>query len=738
MRKITLINNNWYFSKDNITFQEINLPHTWNNIDGQDGGGDYLRQTCYYKKDIYLAKTGKKVFLEFQGVNHIAKVSFNGEFLTEHKGGFSTFRTDITKLVIAGKNTIEVSVDNSEEIDVYPQKADFTFFGGIYRDVNLIEVDQTHFDLEYYGSSGIYITPEDSKVSVLAYVKGATPETSIIFDTYDQNNILVASTKADTANEVKASFIIQNPILWDGMHNPHLYTLKAKIVNGEEILDNLAIQFGVRSYSVCPEKGFILNGKELTLRGVSRHQDKYNKGWAVSKEDQERDIDIIKEVGANTIRLAHYQHDQHFYNLCDQEGFVIWAEIPFITAFINTQDAIDNTISQMKELVLQNYNHPSICFWGISNEITISGESPELEDNQRKLVEIVKSFDKTRLTTLANVTFTPIESNQNSLTDIVAYNHYFGWYGGLLTDNENWIDDFHAKYPKIAIGISEYGAEGILGLHSETPECKDYTEEYHALYHEHMLKIFEERPFIWGTYQWNMFDFAADFRDEGGIQGRNNKGLVTFDREIKKDAFYLYKAYWNKTEKFVHITGRRFVDRHSEQTTIKVYSNEDKVTLIVNGTEVASLTSEKIFIFENIELQPGANTILAVADNSRDEINLNKVDTPNQSYVLPKEESSNEEGVKNWFAELQKDGTTTMTFDPEYFSIQDVIKDILKNDEAKEFLMGMLAASGAKPNKGMMKMAEGMKMEMLLKMAGNKMPPGTTALINGRLQKIKK
>lgn len=753
MRNIININDNWLFSKNNADFEKVNIPHTWNNFDGQDGGSDYLRQKCYYKKVLnLLSLNGKqKVFLEFQGVNHIANVTFNGIHLGEHRGGFSTFRYNITNLIIDGENTIEVEVDNSPDLPVYPQQADFTFFGGIYRDVNIIEVGNTHFDLEFFGSTGVYITPKlvgvNAEISVLSYLKGYFYNTQVKINVLDKDNKVVTTVSTPAKKELTQTIYLENINLWNGCSSEdgaYLYSLQIQIIKDDTLLeDTLTIPFGIRDFEVDVDKGFILNGEQYPLHGVSRHQDKQDKGWAISKQDQDLDIELIKEIGANTIRLAHYQHNQYFYDLCDQEGMVVWAEIPFITVFLDNPDAIENTKTQMCELVLQNYNHPSICFWGISNEITIAGESDALVENQKALVEIIKKYDNTRLTTLANVSFVEMQSEQNNLTDIVGYNHYFGWYMGDLEDNEKWIDEFHEKYPNRPLAITEYGAEGIVTLHTETPACKDYTEEYHATYHEHMLKIFQTRHFLWGTYQWNMFDFACDGRDEGGVAGRNNKGLVSFDRKTKKDAFYLYKAYWNETEKFVHLCGRRFVDRDLEETTIKAYSNENEVTLLVNGVEVEKQTSGKVFVFKNVKLKKGENTIRAVTTNNTDEITLKLVDEPNPSYVLPKEENDGGERAKNWFLDLQYEikSNDELTFNEGYFSVKDTIEEILSHSQAGVVLrdlMEAVASSGAKINDGMMKMLGKMPLEVVFKMAGRKLPDGSKILINTKLQSIMK
>ncbi|MFI3250024.1 MAG: glycoside hydrolase family 2 TIM barrel-domain containing protein [Eubacteriales bacterium] len=752
MRKITKINDNWQFSTDHKNFTNVTLPHTWNNLDGQDGGGDYLRQTCYYQRKWSITKGENKVFLQFEGVNHIAEVTFNGTFLGEHRGGFSTFRFEITDLIKNGENLLEVSANNSESIPVYPQQADFTFFGGIYRDVSLIEVGYAHFDLEFYGSNGVYITPKvvgnTAEIAVLSYLKGEVTGADVTIQIQDGSGNIVASVSNPASKKLEQSLVISDPILWNGRkkgkESAHLYTLNIEIKKENVVTDRQSIPFGVRSFEVDKDRGYLLNGEDYSLHGVSRHQCRQDKGWAISHADQDQDMALISELGANTIRLAHYQHSQYFYDLCDQEGMVVWAEIPFITVFIESQEATDNTKTQMHELILQNYNHPSVCFWGISNEVTLAGETPELVQAQKDLVEIIKSYDQTRLSALANITFVGMDSPQNFLTDIIGYNHYFGWYGGDLTENEKWIDTFHEKYPDRPLAITEYGAEGIMTLHTENPVCRDYTEEYHAVYHEHMLNIFQTRPFLWGTYQWNMFDFAADARDEGGVVGRNNKGLVSFDRNVKKDAFYLYKAYWNQHDPFVHLCGRRFVDR-VDMTTIKVYSNQSEVELQVNGATIATQTGDKIFRFEGVKLQQGENIVVAKSKDSSDEITIRGVDTPNQSYILPVDEeeaSDKSEGAKNWFLELQAkvSGTGEMTYNEGYFSLKDKVSDLLAHPEAGAVITGLLANAqgGVKLSEGTMKMIAEMQMEMVLQLAGGKLPPDAPYCLNQSLQVIKK
>ena len=556
--RIQNINEGWKFYKgvDDISnlsetsFVGVNLPHTWNNLDGQDGGNDYFRGTSIYTKIVDLDKRDDKdYYLEFRGVNSVAYVYVNNVLACSHEGGYSTFRTCVTELLDTGENTISVAVSNSPNDSVYPEMADFTFFGGIYRDVNFIEVARSRFDLDYYGSDGVMVTPiiknpSSASVTVESFLTNVSEAMRIEVDICFLGEKILTGSALATAPKIK--FEIASPHLWNGVGDAPLYHAKVRLVENGNILDERDIAFGIRFFAVDKD-GFYLNGTKYPLHGVSRHQDRLNKGWAISRADHDEDMALIREVGATSIRLAHYQHDQYFYDLCDREGMVVWAEIPYISLHLKNGD--NNAISQMRELVIQNYNHPSIMFWGLSNEITIGGESKEQLDLHKRLNELVKSLDSTRLTTMANVTMCDTESPLLKVPDIFAYNHYFGWYIGNVEENATWLDEFRERYPNTPIAISEYGAEGILSWHSSEPKQGDYTEEYQAYYHENMARILGDRQYLWATYVWNMFDFGVDSRDEGGVKGRNNKGLVTYDRKTKKDSFYLYKAYWSDVPK---------------------------------------------------------------------------------------------------------------------------------------------------------------------------------------------
>ncbi len=754
MRKIINLNKNWQFIQKDVglpsalptDWQQIDLPHTWNAVDGHDGNGSYDRGKYWYAKNFTTPKQafgGSKVFVEILAAGQQATVYVNGKEVTYHEGGYSIFRADITGLCKEDEeNLLVIACSNEHKDSVYPQSADFTFYGGLYRGVNLISVPDTHFDLEYYGGPGIQVTPipcecGGAEFEIVTYVKNAEENFTVQYSIWDAegNEVGAACRPAD---DTKVKIYVPDVKKWE-IDSPYLYNVTATLQRRNEAFDEISVQAGVRSFSCDPNKGFILNGAETPLRGVSRHQDQLYKGNALTRQDHYEDARIIKELGANTIRLAHYQHSQDFYDACDELGFVVWAEIPFISVMNKDPEAHQNCISQLKELIIQNYNHPSICFWGISNEILIGGISDQLVENHKELNKLAKEMDPTRLTTIAHVSMTPIESPMHHITDVISYNHYFGWYGGKMEDNGPWLDMFHAKHPDLCLGMSEYGCEGIVTYHGPNPACKDYSEEYQALYHEHMAKVFDERPWIWSTHVWNMFDFGCAARDEGGVSGRNNKGLVTIDRKTKKDSYYIYKAYWNK-EPMVHVCGRRYAQRAGETTEIRVYSNQPEVTLYLNGKKAGELSADKVFVF-NVQLQEGQNTILAVAGNVKDSITLEKVKEEPGIYVLP-EVNERAEGVANWFKTIgDMDLSAPMEFPEGMYSIKDTIGEIAKNPDALKIVQEAVKLSmnmKVAPGEGMWDMMKGVSMEHIKEIAGDLVPEGFVESVNAKLIQIKK
>ena len=682
MRTIYNLNQHWAFAKNvaeapSVISPEsefVDLPHSWNAMDGMDGGADYFRGKCCYAKVLSRAQLPQsdRYYLEINGANASADVYLNGQHLAHHDGGYSTWRVDITE-GWEEEALLAILVDNSPSDAVYPQVADFTFYGGIYRDVNILCVSDSHFDLTYYGTPGIKVTPtvtgRDARVEVEVFLTGWKQGQAIRFQLLNAEGKVIASH--EYVNR-KITFTIKNVHLWNGRKDPYLYRCTAELVENGEVLDNVTTRFGCRSFEIDPEEGFILNGESYPLRGVSRHQDRIGLGNALKPEHHTEDMDLICEVGATTIRLAHYQHDQFFYDLCDERGMVVWAEIPYISNHMPT--GRENTIQQMKELIIQNYNHPSIVVWGLSNEITMKGAGDkDLLENHHILNDLAHELDKTRLTTMAVLSMCSMDEAYVHIPDTVSYNHYFGWYGGDTTMNGPWFDKFHAKYPATPIGCSEYGCEA-LNWHTSDPRQGDYTEEYQAYYHEELIKQLFTRKYLWATHVWNMFDFGADARNEGGENGQNHKGLVTIDRKYKKDAFFAYKA-WLSDEPFVHICGKRYIDRVENVTRVTVYSNQKTVELFANGESLGVQEAEDHFFRFDVP-NAGETALTAVAGDCRDESIIRKVDTFNEDYRL-KEVGA----VLNWFDVTEREG---------YFSLNSKMSDIMASPMGKLWFTTLL------------------------------------------------
>ena len=716
MRTIHSLNQDWTFIKAehpaDVPGVPVTLPHTWNAEDGQDGGDDYHRGKCWYLRDLDRpeATENSRIWLEFEGAAMTAEVYLNGEKLAEHAGGYSTFRVDLTDH-LKDHNKLAVSVSNARSRTVYPQQADFTFYGGLYREVRLILVPETHFALGYHGGPGLKITPvvdlEKRAATVMAeaWVEGPADDAEVTFTLAGQTQTVPVADGC-----ARADFTIENVHLWDGLNDPYLYTATASLSSG----DAVSARFGCRKFEIDPQKGFLLNGRSYPLRGVSRHQDRKGAGSALTPAMMEEDMSIIKELGANTLRLAHYQHTQYFYDLCDENGLIVWAEIPYIT--MHMHDGRENTLSQMTELVVQNYNHPCIAVWGLSNEITAaSAVNEELLENHRALNDLCHTLDTTRPTTMANVFMLDIDSPILEIPDVNSYNLYFGWYLGELEQNDEFFDEYHAKFPDRCIGFSEYGADANPAYQSPTPEKGDYTESYQCVYHEHMLRMIEARPWLWATHVWNLFDFGADGRDEGGKNGENQKGLVTFDRQLKKDAFYLYKAAWNHTDPFVHLCGSRYVDRTEEVTDIKVYSNQNEVSLYLDGKLFATRQGHVVFSFQ-VPIS-GEHTIEARAEDCTSVMLVRKVSEPNPAYRKPGRAAST--GVTNWFDKGEAD--------PNCYSILDTLGEIRQNPEAAAIIDQMMAkgaeshgeiAETVKDNPALQRMMNRITLVSLLKQSG--------------------
>jgi len=615
---------------DDSDWTTVSVPHTWNAMDGQDGGNDYYRGIGWYRRHVFVPDdmAGRRIYLQFDGASLVTDVWVNGVSLGQHRGGFARFRFDATAALIAGAdNVVAVRVDNTRATDVPPISGDFTVFGGLYRRVLLLVTDPVHIDTRDFASSGVYLETTNvstASADLRARVRVTNDEASAQTVTVstvvvgpDGNvaaRLPVSGTVAPGATaELSAAATLRNPHLWDGLADPFLYTAYVELDVDGELRDWLAEPLGFRSYAVDPEDGFSLNGRYVDLHGVNRHQDRLNMGWAIGEREQDEDMALIREMGANIVRLSHYQHAQYFHELADRTGMVLWAEIPLINNMTESDEHTANARQQLQELIRQNYNHPSILFWGIGNEQRRDDEATNVL--LANLAELAASEDPTRLTTYAQCC-TPATGGLPSHTDIVAYNTYFGWYDEFGTNDEfgNWADEVHAARPDWRIAISEYGAGGAFSQHQVPPERPEpygafHPEEWQSLVHEEHWRQMSTRRYLWSKIVWNMFDFAVDGRDEGETAGRNDKGLVSYDRQRKKDAFFFYQASWTGTP-VVHITSRRYTNRSTATVPVKVYSNADQVTLVVNGTNVGTATgANHTFEWADVPLAIGTNTL---------------------------------------------------------------------------------------------------------------------------------
>lgn len=612
---------------------------------------------------------------------------------------------------------------------MYPQRADFTFYGGLYRQARLLVVPEAHLRLDDHGGPGLTVTPVleagSAVVSLEAGASGA--EGAMVRLSIDGVGSTTAVVAGGTA---RATLRIEEVRRWHGRRDPFLYTARAELLDDAgAVMDDVALRFGCREMGVDPDRGFLLNGEPYPLRGVSRHQDWAGVGNVLTDEMMETDLGLLLEIGATTVRLAHYQHAQRFYDLCDVAGIVVWAEIPLITDFM--PGGVANARSQLTELIVQSRHHASIACWGLSNEITVTGNGPEVIAAHRELNDLAHRLDPTRLTTMANVFMMPTDDPLVGVPDVMSYNLYYGWYVGELEDNDRWFEDFRAAHPGVPVGLSEYGADANPAFQSSVPERGEYTEQYQALYHEHMVGLIERSPFLWATHVWNLCDFAADGRDEGGKRGQNQKGLVTFDRALRKDAFYVYKAAWSE-EPFVHVAGRRYVNRAEEVTEVVVYSNQARIDLEVDGAPFASLEGRRAFRFR-VPIT-GEHRITARSGGLEDEILVRRVAEPDPSYVMPS-------GVlTNWFDE-------DVAVDPSRYSIQDTLADIKSTPEGAaivaRFMEGLVAHRGdvardVELPAAMQAMLDRMSMEKLLSQAGDVVTPEQVRELNEALSRIVK
>ncbi|WP_175414749.1 glycoside hydrolase family 2 protein [Nibricoccus aquaticus] len=615
----------------------VTLPHTWNAKDGADGGDDYARGEGWYVKTFTVdpAWRGKRVFIEFKGANRNAAVFLNGKSVGEHHGGYARFRFDLTHaLERDGENTLAVRVSNAPD-GLAPISADFTFFGGIYRGVRLFTTDDVHVDVLDHASDGIYLTQtkvsaERAEIAAVIRLKNdsereaSTRVRTVVRDSAGAtvfSRESAASVAAVSGAHCEQTIVVERPRLWDGPADPALYSVTVTVLVDGKIRDEVTQRIGLRSFAVDPEKGFFLNGKPFAAHGVSRHQDRAGKGWAISEEDDREDFALIKEMGATAVRVAHYPQSELWFDLCDEHGMIVWAEIPVVNEVDPTPAYTDNAKQQLRELIRQNYNRPGIFFWGVGNETREMGEGsgahkingPAANALIAELTPLVREEDPSRLSVYAS--HHRPEDVKNFHTDLLGFNKYIGWYGGDAKDFAAWIDGVHQRFRKLKLGVSEYGAGANIYHHDDpankpAPGGEWHPEEYQSHFHELHWNAMRDREYLWGKFIWNMFDFAADPRSEGAAPGINDKGLITYDRKTKKDAFFWYQANWSKTP-VLHIASRRYVERTESGIEVKVYSNAKEVELFVNGVSQGKITSENHLFRWKILLAEGANRIVA-------------------------------------------------------------------------------------------------------------------------------
>ena len=615
---------------DDSTWDLISLPHTWNAFDGQDGGKNYFRGAGLYRRHFRLPSeaAGRRILLEFDGASRHADVYLNGRTVGTHAGAFARFRFDVTDAVsTTGDNVLAVRVNNAPS-DIVPLGGDFTQCGGLYRRARLLFTAPVHIATLDRASAGVFltqraVTAERADVEVRIKLANETREniaTEVRVRVEAADGTVVATASVPTTlsggvvSEVELPVTFEKPHRWNGVGDPYFYRATVELVAGDRVLDAVQQPLGLRSYTVKPDSGFFLNGSHYELHGVDRHQERIDRGWAITEANQREDFGILQELGATIVRLAHYQHDQLFYSLCDEGGIGVWAELCFVNAPPKTPEGLANAKEQLRELIRQNYNHPAILFWSIGNET--SGQDGAADKLLTELAAIVREEDPMRPSVYAS--HHEPEDPRNFRSDLLAVNKYFGWYHANYEGLGDWLDTFHRAHPDRPLGISEYGAGASIYQHEENPPVRNsqsrgpwHPEEWQSRFHEEIWLQIKARPYLWGTFIWVLFDFASDGRNEGDHAGINDKGLVTRDRQTRKDAFYWYQANWT-TQPMVHIASKRFTDRSAPRTEVRVYSNADEVAVVCNGITLGRKTSpDHRFVWPDLELQRGLNLVEA-------------------------------------------------------------------------------------------------------------------------------
>ena len=641
----TKINDGWRFVRSDVkgasdanfidaAWTPVTLPHTWNARDGQDGGNDYYRGPGWYRRTLAVSSGDlkKRIFLRFDGAATVTQVFINGKPAGEHRGNFAAFCFEITPLLHAGKdNVIAVRVDNAHNDDIPPFSGDFTIFGGIYRDVHLLRLDPLHITPLDDASPGVYLKQshvDDSSAEVQVTTKlrndsGKEKPARVIVTMRDDRGRIVGRASGDkrvSANsnaDVLTTITIPKPHLWDGRNDPYLYTATIEVKEGGSVRDRITQPLGLRYYRIDPNDGLILNGKRYALHGVNRHQDRFNKGWAIGHDEQEEDFSIIEDMGCTGVRLAHFQQADEAYSQCDRRGLGCWAENGLVNHVTPSPAFTESARQQTRELIKQNYNHPSILVWSLFNELEMRQDVNPIESKLvTELNQLAHELDSTRLTTCAS--HKRVQTPEIWITDVMAFNRYFGWYSGSQTEWAKQLDLLHETRPDRAIGISEYGAGASILQHQNRPTTRPRTggpwhpEEWQGVVHEAAWRAMKDRPWLWCEFLWVMFDFAADQRKEGDMMGRNDKGLITADRKIRKDAFYFYQANWSD-KPVLHITSRRFNPRPMGMSDLKVYSNCETVELFLDGKSLGRKTGDTgVFLWPNVNLSLGEHKVRAL------------------------------------------------------------------------------------------------------------------------------
>lgn len=750
------ISDNWNFIKNGTSDsciaeekrEKVHLPHCYNSIDGQSGDGMYKGKVLYQKDlSIDIKDPSKHYFMEVGAASFVSDVFINGSHAFHNRCGYSMYRLKLDSFLKAGKNDVRIIVDNSKFDDVYPLMADFSFYGGLYREVYLLETDSIHFDMMDSGRDGIYATQSKEDDHFRLHIKG-----TVVNERNQSDNITIRCTLFDKDQKVilqenqeftvernllyEFNSLVLNPRLWNGTEDPYLYEVCVEIFENRIIMDERKISIGFRTIEISSTDGLILNGKYIKINGVSRHQDFGGIGNALTKEHMEHDIAIIKEVGANAVRLAHYQHHDYFYELCDKEGLLVWAEIPFISIPVVKGDNI-NAKEQLERLIKQVFNHSSVFCWGIQNEITIAVENERIHEMVEELSNIARRLDSQRFISQANIHSVQNTSPLNDLTDLVGYNLYYGWYYGEMTDLGKRLDSIHQEKKNLPILVSEYGVDTNPYFHSYTPKMKDYSEEYQLRFMDNALKTFKERPFVLGGFVWAMFDFGSEIRNEGGTKGKNQKGLVTIDRKIRKDAFYLCKAYWSK-ESFIKIAGARFKNRHLKENTIAILSNAIKLELYVNEILIEKRDiNNPMELIQSVLLKEGSNTIRVCGFDERgqmfsDQVELNYVMTEDLSYTLKVVEEK--ATVTNWFEKFDLKEVQEIILHEGNYSIYHTIEELYKDEKTKEVFIKYF---GDVMENDTMSLLKGlMTIESMSKRSRFRIPKELLGVINNELNKI--